>query len=312
LPTVSRRFLATTALTVVATIGAGSPGAASPSQGAGAPFLTQARALASGDYDLACAQFSKVLLRGFKVHGLAEARRLCVRQLRSEAKDLDAGRLRSFASTRIVKVRVSHSRARVTVQTTLYGLEPRATGTAVSEDGRWKILQPLSGAHVGRSLVKTIPTPSMLPTLRVGDTILVDQDAYLRAAPAIGDIVVFHPPVGADTGEHCATRPPSGQACATADRPDSTALFVKRIVAGPGDRISIRGGHVIRNGMRATEDFIRLCDAQASGCDFPRTFTVAAGRYYVLGDNRGASDDSRFWGPVAAASIIGRVRRVGP
>jgi len=280
---------------------------------AGAPFVTQAHAIARGDYVLACAQLSRVVLRAVRLPSLRAARRLCVRQLRSEAKDLDEGRRRSLASTRVVGVRVyhSHRRARVTVQTTLYGLKPRAAGIAVREDGRWKIAKAPSGAHVGRSLVERIPTESMVPTLRAGDTVLVDQDAYRQAPPAIGDIVVFHPPAGAETG-HCAIRPPSGQACAAADRRDSKALFVKRIVAGPGDRIAITAGHVIRNATLASEGFVSPCGDQAEGCDFPRTFTVAAGRYYVLGDNRGASDDSRYWGPVAPASIIGRVQRVGP
>lgn len=283
------------------------------SQSPGVPFLTQAHAIARGDYAQACAQLSKVVLRKVKARSLRAARRVCVRELRSLAKDLDEGRLRSLASTRIVKVRVNHHRARVTVQTTLYGVEPHATGTAISEDGRWKIAKVPSGAHVGRSLVKRIPSESMVPTLHPGDTILVDQDSYLRATPAIGDIVVFHPPAAAFTETHpCARRPPRGQACATAGRRKSKAQFVKRIVAGPGDRISIRRGHVIRNGMLAAEGFIAPCGSGGQGCDFPRTFTVAAGRYYMLGDNRGESDDSRYWGPVRAASIIGRVRRLGP
>ncbi len=283
------------------------------SQAPGAPFLTQAHAIARGDYARACAQLSRVVLRKVKARSLRAARKVCVKQLRSQAKDLDEGRLRSLASARIVKVRVNHRRARVTVQTTLYGLEPRATGTAIREDGRWKIAKLPSGAHVGRSLVERIPSESMFPTLHAGDTVLVDQDAYLQATPAIGDIIVFHPPAAALTRTHpCAKRPPRGQACAKAEQRDAKVLFVKRIVAGPGDRISIRHGHVIRNGMLAAEDFITPCGPGGLGCDFPRTFTVAAGHYYMLGDNRGESDDSRYWGPVAAASIIGRVQRVGP
>jgi len=282
-------------------------------QDASAPFITYAHAIARGDYPVACAQLSRVVLRTVHLRSLRAARRLCVRQLRSQARDLDEGRLRSLASTRVVRVRVyhSHRRARVTVQTTLYGLKPRATGIAIREDGRWKIAESLSDVHVGRSLVETIPTENMAPTLRVGDTILVDRDAYRKAPPAIGDIVVFHPPAGADTG-HCAIRPPRGQACAAADPRDSKELFVKRIIAAPGDRISISHGRVIRNATPTAEDFISPCGDQATGCDFPRTFTVASGRYYMLGDNRGFSNDSRYWGPVAPASIIGRVHRVGP
>jgi len=289
---------------------------AHPSAGrdAGAPFLTQAHAVVRGDFVVACAQFSNVaLLRYSRARSLAAARRVCVRALRSLR--LDQVQLRRLASTRIVTVRVNHRRARVVVQTTLYGLHPRATGIAILEDGRWKILEPPSGAHVGSSLLLTVPSAGMIPTLHPGDTILLHRDAYHHAAPAIGDIVVFHPPVGADTGRaRCATRRPRGQACAAVNRRESKALFIMRIVAGPGDRISIRHGHVIRNGTSASESFIEPCDAQvAIECDFPRTLTVPAGGYYVLGDNRGGSYDSRYWGPVtAASSIIGRAQRVGP
>jgi len=287
----------------------------SPSRAAAAPFLIQAHALARGDFVLACAQFANSFLRrDIPGRSLARARRVCVRVLRSERKDHDGAQLRRVASTRIIAVRVdvNHGRARVTVGFTLYGVQPLATGTAIREGGRWKILQPASGDHIGTSLLETIASGSMIPTLHPGDTILVDRDAYLHAAPAIGDIVVLHPPAGADTGAGCATRPPAGQACATADRRDSKAMYVKRIVAGPGDRLSIRDGHVIRNGTTASESFIQPCDAYGLGCDFPRTFTVPAGTYYVLGDNRGESDDSRFFGPIPAASIIGRARRLGP
>jgi len=278
---------------------------------AGVPFVTHARALARGDYARACAQLSRVILGKVKAHNRKEACKVYIRYLRASTRVLDRGRRRSLASTRVVKVRVKHRRARVTIQGTLYGLQTRATGTAVREDGRWRIAKLPSGAHVGRSLVEQIPSESMIPTLRLRDTILVDQDAYLGSMPAIGDIVVFHPPAGSETGGHCAVRPPEGQACAVADRRDTKAKFIKRIVAGPGDRISIRDGRVTRNGALAAESFTRPCGSGA-GCDFPRPFIVAAGRYYVLGDNRGASDDSRFWGPVAATSIIGRVQRVGP
>ncbi len=291
---------------------AGTPPAPHEESPAGAPFLTYALAFARGDYELACDQVAKVVLRKLKDRSLRAARKVCARLLRSHAEDLDEERLRSLLSSRIVKVRVDHHRARVTVQTTFYGLEPRATGSAVREGGRWKIAELPTGEHVGRSLVKRTPSGAMIPTLNPGDTVLVDQDAYLQALPAIGDIVVFHPPAGAEGGGTCAKRPPKGQACAIAKRRDSKALFIKRIVAGPGDQISIRDGHVIRNGTPAAEDFITPCGPDGQGCDFPLTFTVAPGRYYVLGDNRGESIDSRQWGPVAPASIIGRAQRLGP
>jgi signal peptidase I len=296
-------------LGAASTIGAGSPRAASPDDAAGVPFVTFARALAQGDYALACAQLSDRLLLGSapQIPNAAPLRKACPAQLAREADGLDKARL---ASTRVVAVRVKPGRARVTVQTTFHDIAPVATGTAIVEQGAWRILAQPSDAHVGTSFLYTVPSEGMLPTLPIGSTALVDHAAYRHAKPAVGDIVVFHPPVGAVTGADCAKRPPKGQACAVATRRTSTAKFIKRIVAKPGDRIAIRGGRVVRNGVRAQEPFITPCGEGA--CDFPRAFRVAAGRYYLLGDNRGASDDSRYWGPVAAPAIVGRVGRVFP
>ena len=290
-------------------IGTGSSGAATPDDPAGKPFLTLAHALAAGDYALACAQLSGAALEDAapEIPTDGGRRRACAAAAASQGETLDRDRL---ASTRIVKVRVKPGRARVTVQTTFHDLMPRATGTAVFENGAWKVLEPPSRPHVGSLLLYGIPSSGMVPALAVGDTALVDEDAYVHARPQIGDIVVFRAPAGADRGR-CGRRPPPGQACATATPRDGHAHFIKRIVARSGDRIAIRGGRVIRNGRRAAEPFVtRPCKGEYAGCDFPRAFTVSAGRYYVLGDDRGASDDSRFWGPVARRAIIGKLARV--
>jgi signal peptidase I len=81
-------------------------------------------------------------------------------------------------------------------------------------------------------------------------------------------------------------------------------LFIKRIVAGPGDVISISEGHVIRNGRREPDSFIRGCGGAAE-CNFPTPIKIASGHWFLLGDNRGESDDSRFWGPVPTSWITG-------
>jgi signal peptidase I len=70
----------------------------------------------------------------------------------------------------------------------------------------------------------------------------------------------------------------------------------------------MRGGHVIRNGRRVAEPYIQACGG-GEGCDFPRPVVVPAGEYVMLGDNRGASDDSRFWGPVPRGWVLGQVKR---
>ena len=61
---------------------------------------------------------------------------------------------------------------------------------------------------------------------------------------------------------------------------------------------------MILNGKRQKEPFIRPCPV-SDGCDYPREVTIPAGHYFMMGDNRGSSDDSRFWGPVPKKWIIG-------
>ena len=80
--------------------------------------------------------------------------------------------------------------------------------------------------------------------------------------------------------------------------------FIKRVVAGPGDTLSIQDGHVILNGKPQEEKFIRPCDS-GEECTFPVPITIPPGHWFMMGDNRGESDDSRFWGPVPTAWIIG-------
>jgi signal peptidase I len=146
-----------------------------------------------------------------------------------------------------------------------------------------------------------IPTASMEPTLTEGQRILVDR---LFDSPHVGQIVVFHPPVGADS-EQCGRAHPASAAC---DRPDSTEsseTFVKRIVAGPGDVITIRDGHVIRNGRPEPDSYTSPCGPDQPDCTFATPIRVPEGMWFMMGDNRGDSDDSRFWGPVPGNWIIG-------
>lgn len=155
-----------------------------------------------------------------------------------------------------------------------------------------------------------IPSGSMLPTLHINQRILVDRIGSHFVSPHLGDIVVFHPPKNYAAG--CAD-PSEGQnqdgedaarPCGVAQSQPSSETFVKRVVGLPGDRISLVDGHVIRNGAREKDSYIVQCD-DASSCDFPETITVPRGEYYMLGDNRPDSEDSRFWGPVPKSWIIG-------
>jgi signal peptidase I len=151
-----------------------------------------------------------------------------------------------------------------------------------------------------------VTSGSMEPTLRVGERLAAESHSGVR----IGDIVVFHPPAGARPVDPVCGVGTQGagstQPCGVPVAQESRSVFVKRVVAGPGDVISLVNGHVIRNGVRQPEPYIATCGV-GTDCSFPTPVRVPAGEYYLLGDNRGQSDDSRFWGPVPGAWIIGTV-----
>jgi signal peptidase I len=150
-----------------------------------------------------------------------------------------------------------------------------------------------------------IPSPSMVPTLAVGQRVLTNR---LFNHPSVGDIVVFHPPHGADAaGPLCGGSNQGAshsQACAIPTPQESSQTFIKRVVAGPGDQIAIVNGHVLRNGVAEKDSYTAPCGTDSS-CNFRTPIVIPPGDYFMMGDNRGASDDSRFWGPVPAKWIIG-------
>jgi signal peptidase I len=154
-----------------------------------------------------------------------------------------------------------------------------------------------------------IPSGSMLPTLHINQRVLVDRIGEDFSSPQIGDIVVFHPPASETCADPNQGQTESGRQSASAcDAPQTTPsgqTFIKRVVGLPGDRLSIRDGHVYRDGVREQDSYIVPCDG-ASECNFPATITVPRGDYYMMGDNRPDSLDSRFWGPVPKAWVIGK------
>jgi signal peptidase I len=158
-----------------------------------------------------------------------------------------------------------------------------------------------------------IPSGSMEPTLDVGQRVLVDRISEDLGKPHVGEIAVFHPPEGAEQQE-CGPTPhvvtTGGQACAAPLPKKSSENFIKRVVAGPGDEIYVKEGHVYRKArgtstfVREKDSYIRGCDGAAE-CEFPRPIKIPPGHWFMMGDNRGESDDSRFWGPVPTGWVIG-------
>jgi signal peptidase I len=151
------------------------------------------------------------------------------------------------------------------------------------------------------------PSPSMEPTIHVGDHFLVARTSFPFSGPRRGDIIVFHPPLGSNSQECGVPSSPSdGHPCAQATRGRSPATFIKRIVAVPGDELSIRDNHVYLDGRPVAEPYVKKDTPCEELCNLPKPITIAPGHYFVLGDNRGASDDSRDWGPIDRDAIIGR------
>jgi signal peptidase I len=118
----------------------------------------------------------------------------------------------------------------------------------------------------------------MEPRIDSDEYVLINALAYrLGAAPRRGDVVAFR---------HERSAP---------------SVYLKRLIGLPGDRIEIRAGTVLVNGVELVEPYVRFRDARGAA-----PVTVPAGAYYVLGDNRANSDDSRFWGFVKGEDVVGR------
>jgi signal peptidase I len=149
-----------------------------------------------------------------------------------------------------------------------------------------------------------IPSESMVPTLEIGQRVLVDRVSFRFSDPDRGDIIVFKPPAGADTNT-CGVRHSSDTACPEPTKERSDTNFIKRVVGLPGDRLKVLKGEVYINGRRQKDDFARL-DATCDICNLPGEITIPKDHYFMMGDNRGESADSRFWGPVPKSWIIGK------
>ena len=119
--------------------------------------------------------------------------------------------------------------------------------------------------------------PSMLPGLQTDDYVLVNKIAYLFHAPERGDVIVFHYPL--DTSED----------------------FIKRVIGLPGDTITLDSSTVQVDGVVLKETYISQA-YNPSG----KTIKVPMDEYFVLGDNRPLSDDSRDWGFVPKADLVGK------
>ncbi len=149
-----------------------------------------------------------------------------------------------------------------------------------------------------------IPSESMVPTLEINQRVLVDRLTGHFTDLERGDIVVFKPPKGADLNQ-CGAEHPDNQACPKPTEEKSDTNFIKRIVAEPGDLLSVRRGRVVINGEQQEEEFAQI-SADCATCNLEKEVKIPPDHYFMMGDNRGESADSREWGPVPKKWIIGK------
>ena len=130
-----------------------------------------------------------------------------------------------------------------------------------------------------------IPSPSMEPTLDVGDRVLVNKLSYDFHDVHRGDVVVFERPPGASTGENGEIKD-----------------LIKRVIAIGGDTIEAKDGEVYVNGERIDEDYLE----PGTPTENLPLETIPEGHVFVMGDNRINSEDSRVFGPIDEDVIVGR------
>jgi signal peptidase I len=130
-----------------------------------------------------------------------------------------------------------------------------------------------------------IPSPSMEPTLGVGDRVLVNKLSYNFHDVNRGDVVVFERPPGASNGENGEIKD-----------------LIKRVIAIGGDTIEARDGNVYVNDKQIEENYL---EPGTPTDNLPLT-TIPDGRVFVMGDNRTNSEDSRIFGPIDEDDIVGR------
>ena len=141
------------------------------------------------------------------------------------------------------------------------------------------------GLHYSAQAVP-LDGPSMQPGLHTDERVLVNSLAYTFAGPQRGDVIVFHPPTAPNE------------------------RYIKRIIGLPGDTIVLTPNAVLVNGVTLDEPYIAVTFPGQSENPDSQTFHLTESQYFVMGDNRPDSQDSRYFGPITQAEIVGKAEFV--
>ncbi len=130
---------------------------------------------------------------------------------------------------------------------------------------------------------------SMVPNFQSGDYVLSDKVSYRIGQPKRGDVIVFHAPEAANC--------PKGTGCD----------FIKRVLGLPGETMTVHDNHVYVNGQPIEEPYIPSdFDTLPGPATKDKSITLGPDEYFVCGDNRPYSSDSRSWGPITKNEIVGK------
>lgn len=145
---------------------------------------------------------------------------------------------------------------------------------------------------------------SMSPNFPDKEFLLTEKVTYYFHEPKRGDVVVFIPPAESNAIQNITC----GNIDDAKNAPEATDEYIKRVIALPGERVMIKDGHVYVNGQKLKETYLSdtlytnpgsfLCENQE--------YLVPEGKYFVMGDNRPNSSDSRYWGPITKKEMSGR------
>lgn len=172
--------------------------------------------------------------------------------------------------------------------------EPDRTARRVKSSTRNVIewVAVIVGAVLVALIVKTfvvqafqIPSPSMEQTLTAGDRVLVNKLGYDSDKVSRGDVLVFSRPPGLAAG------------------PDDPKDLIKRVIGLPGDELRTKDGAVYVNGRRLEEPYV---DPGSISTGIETPIVVPEGQFFMMGDNRQDSADSRVFGPIDAETVTGR------